>query len=546
MKKYFVVAAMTVVLTTAAFGQRAPAKPESCERLARVALQDAKIMLAQRVAAGGFTPMSPVAPWMAMDASLYKALPAFCRVTIEARPSADSDIKIEVWLPDSGWNGKFQGRGNGGFAGEIDYHALALALHEGYATAATDTGHAAGGTDARWALGHPEKITDFGYRAIHEMTQKAKTIIKAFYGNHLQHSYFASCSNGGRQALMEAQRFPSDYDGVIAGAPANYWTHLLTSAVWNAQATTSQEASYIPPNKLPAIARAVNEACDALDGVKDEILNDPRKCHFDPAAMLCKTEDSDKCLTAPQVTALKKLYQGPHDSRGATIFPGLLPGAEEGPAGWGLWITGPTPGKGLLFAFGSGFFGGMVYDNPQWNINDADLDDAVKAADAKFAKILNATEADLAPFKGRGGKLILFHGWDDPAISALNSIDYYHSVVNTMGQANTDAFARLYMVPGMQHCGGTAPEGTGPDSFGQHGPSPMEKDAAHSMQLSIERWVERWTPPAAIIATKYAGRGPGADVQMTRPLCAYPQVAKYKGSGDTNDAANFACVAGEQ
>jgi feruloyl esterase len=289
--------------------------------------------LALQVAAGAFTPMTPVAPWIANDAPLYKALPAFCRVAIEARPSADSDIKIEVWLPVSDWNGKFQGRGNGGFAGEIDYHALAVAVHQGYATAGTDTGHAAGGTDARWAPGHPEKVTDFGYRAIHEMTQTAKAVIKAFYSNHLQHSYFASCSNGGRQALMEAQRFPADYNGIIAGAPANYWTHLLTSAVWDAQATTSEEASYIPSSKLPAIAQAINEACDAQDGVADGILNDPRKCHFDPAAMVCKAEVTDKCLTAPQVTALKKLYEGPHDAHGERIFPGLLPGAEDGPAG---------------------------------------------------------------------------------------------------------------------------------------------------------------------------------------------------------------------
>ena len=243
MKRVFAAGlAMGLVMALAAgscFGQKGAAKAGACERLARLSLPDAKITLAQRLAAGSFTPMTPLAPWMASDAALYKVLPAFCRVAIEARPSADSDIKIEVWLPDSGWNGKFQGRGNGGFAGEIDYHALALAVHEGYATAGTDTGHAAGGTNASWALGHPEKITDFGYRAIHEMTQTAKTVIKAFYGNHLQHSYFASCSNGGRQALMEAQRFPADYDGIIAGAPANYWTHLLTSAVWNAQATTS-------------------------------------------------------------------------------------------------------------------------------------------------------------------------------------------------------------------------------------------------------------------------------------------------------------------
>jgi hypothetical protein len=538
MKRIFMVA----VIASVCFGQKGAIKEGSCERLAQVALPEAKITLAQQVAAGSFIPSNPVTQWIANDSALYKRLPAFCRVAIEARPSTDSDIKIEVWLPGGDWNGKFQGRGNGGFAGEIDYHAMAVAVHEGYATAGTDTGHAAAGTDARWALGHPEKITDYGYRAIHEMTMSAKAVIKEFYGNHLRHSYFASCSNGGRQALMEAQRFPADYDGIIAGAPANYWTHLLTSAVWDAQATTSEEASYIPSSKLPAIARAVNEACDAQDGVSDGILNDPRKCHFEPAAIVCKEEESDQCLTPAQAIALKKLYEGAHDRQGARIFPGLLPGAEDGPGGWSLWITGPAPGKSLLFAFGNGFYGGMVYDKADWNYKDADLGEAVKAADTKMAKILNATDADLAAFKARGGKLILYHGWDDPAISALNSIDYYHSVVSAMGRENTDAFARLYMAPGMQHCSG----GPGPDSFGQEGPTPMAQDAGHSLQLSIERWVEKGTAPSAIIATKYAGHGASEDVQMTRPLCAYPQIAKYKGSGDPNDAGSFVCVAGEE
>lgn len=542
MKRIFMVAVIVMALASACFAQKGAIKKGSCERLAQVALPEAKIKLAQQVAAGSFIPSNPFTQWIANDSALYKRLPAFCRVAIEARPSTDSDIKIEVWLPVGDWNGKFQGRGNGGFAGEIDYHAMAVAVHEGYATAGTDTGHAAAGTDARWALGHPEKITDYGYRAIHEMTMSAKAVIKEFYGNHLRHSYFASCSNGGRQALMEAQRFPADYDGIIAGAPANYWTHLLTSAVWDAQATTSEEASYIPSSKLPAIARAVNEACDAQDGVSDGILNDPRKCHFDPAAIVCKEEESDQCLTAAQATALKKLYEGAHDRQGTRIFPGLLPGAEDGPGGWSLWITGPAPGKSLLFSFGNGFYGGMVYDKADWNYKDADLGEAVKAADTKMAKILNATEADLAAFKARGGKLILYHGWDDPAISALNSIDYYHSVVSAMGRENTEAFARLYMAPGMQHCGG----GPGPDSFGQEGPTPMAQDAGHSLQLSIERWVEKGTAPSAIIATKYAGHGASEDVQMTRPLCAYPQIAKYKGSSDPNDAGSFVCVAGEE
>jgi hypothetical protein len=542
MRKIFLMAALTAGLACGAFAQKTTqAETAACERLASVALPNAKVTLAQRVAAGSFTLMTPVAPWMAGDTLLYKTLGAFCRVTVESQPSTDSDIKIEVWMPAEGWNGKFQGRGNGGFAGEIDYHGLAVAVHEGYATAGTDTGHAAGGTDARWALGHPEKVTDFGYRAIHEMTQDAKAVIQGYYGKQrLQRAYFAACSNGGRQALMEAQRFPADYDGIVAGAPANYWTHLVSSAIWDAQATTLTEESYIAAVKLPAIARAVNAACDAQDGVTDGVLNDPRKCHFDPATIVCKAAESDTCLTAPQVTALKKLYAGPTDSNGARIFPGLLPGAEDGQGGWGLWITGKEPGKSLVFAFGLGFFSNMVYERADWNYRDADFAAIVKAADEKLAKTLNATNADLGPFKARGGKLIMYHGWNDPAISSLNTIDYYHRVVSAMGKQEVESFARLYMVPGMQHCDG----GPGADSFGGGGPSPIAKDAHHSVQLAVEQWVEKGVAPGTIEAAKYDDRD-GSEVTMTRPLCRYPQLAKYKGSGDSNDAANFVCAAGD-
>jgi hypothetical protein len=541
MTKVLVMALVAAFLVTGARGQKSNPAP-SCPRLAKLALPHAKITAAERIAPGTYAPMTTMTPWTAGDAALYKSLPAFCRIAVEAQPSADSDIKVEIWMPESDWNGKFQGRGNGGFAGEIDYHGLAMAVHQGYASAGTDTGHSAGGTDARWALNHPEKITDFGFRAIHEMTLTAKAVMNEFYSHHLQHSYFSSCSNGGRQALMEAQRFPADYDGIVAGAPANYWTHLLTSAVWDAQATTREPASYIPASKLPAIARAVNDACDAQDGVTDGVLNDPRKCHFEPVTLLCQSEDADTCLTPPQAEALKKLYAGAHDSGGARIFPGLLPGAEEGPGGWSLWITGQAPGGSLLFAFGGGFFANMVYAQPDWNYRAADIGQLAKAGDARLAKDLNATNADLTPFQARGGKLIVYHGWNDPAISALNTIDYFHAVQTAMGHDKVEQFARLYMVPGMQHCDG----GPGADYFGQDGPSPVSTDAEHSVQLAVERWVEKSTAPSAIIASRYSGRRGGGSLQMTRPLCAYPQVASYKGQGDSNDAANFLCVAGQE
>src|SRR4029077_492851 len=457
---------------------------------------------------------------------------------VDDKHTPDYDIKIEVWMPASGWNGKFRGQGNGGFAGEIDYRTLGQAVRQGYASAATDTGHAAEGTNATWALGHPEKIIDFAYRAIHEMTVIGKATVKAFYGDAPQHAYFANCSNGGRQALMEAQRFPEDYGGILAGAPANYWTHLLSSALYDAQVTTSDPASYIPTSKIPTIAKAVNESCDAMDGVTDGVLNDPRQCHFDPEKLLCKESDSDSCLTQPQVNALKKLYQGAHDTKGHEIFSGFLPGGEDGPGGWRTWITGAGPGKGLLFAFGGGFFSDMVYDKADWDYKQANLDEAVASADKNFAGVLNATDTNLKPFASRRGKLVIYHGWNDAAISALNSINYYEGVTNKMGKQDTESFLRLFMVPGMQHCGG----GPGPDVFGQFGSSP-QNDAQHNIYLALEQWVEKGTAPSTVIASKQSGEGPAAAVKETRPLCAYPQVATYKGSGDTNDAANFVCGA---
>jgi hypothetical protein len=530
-KKFTKVALLAV---SGALATSVQAAGQPCEQLAQLALPHTQITSAQTVAAGTFTPPAGVPPWMAGDPSFFKGLSAFCRVTATAKPSADSDIKIEVWMPASGWNGKFRGQGNGGFAGQIDYRVLGLAVVQGYASAATDTGHAAEGTDATWALGHPEKIIDFAYRAIHEMTVIGKATVKAFYGDAPQRAYFSNCSNGGRQALMEAQRYPDDYDGILAGAPANYWTHLLASALYDAQTTTLDPASYIPTTKIPTIAKAVNDSCDAKDGVTDGVLNDPRQCHFDPASLLCKAADSDTCLTQPQVTALMKLYEGAHDSKGNQIFPGFLPGGEDGGGGWPLWITGTGPGKSLLFAFGSGFFSDMVYENAGWDYKKTNLDEAVATADKKFANVLNATDTNLKPFESRGGKLIIYHGWNDAAISALNSINYYENVQNKMGKQEADSFLRLFMVPGMQHCGG----GPGPDVFGQLGFS-TSNDPQHNMYIALEQWVEKGAAPTTVIATKQPVEG--SAVKVTRPLCAYPQVAKYKGNGDTNDAANFVC-----
>jgi len=508
---------------------------DACERMNAAHIPNTTIALARTVAAGTFN--GPPAPKSGSElALLYTSLPAFCRVVAEAKPTSDADIKLEVWLPVSGWNGKLEGIGVGGFAGSIDNVQLATSLKAGYAATATDTGHTGSPIDAGWATGHPEKIIDYGYRGIHEMTRVAKTVIAAYYSKPPQRSYFAGCSGGGREALMEAQRYPEDYDGILAGAPANYWTALLATAAYDTQALTMDSASFIPPAKIPTIAAAVNAACDEADGVRDGILNDPRQCHFDPATIQCKGVDSGKCLTAAQVSALKKLYAGMPDSRGHVIYPGYLPGGEEGQNGWGLWITGAEPGKSFTAAFANGFFPNFVFGKSDWDYKTFNVDAALKAANERTAQALNATDPDLKAFKARGGKLVLYHGWSDAAITPLNTIDYYESVIKKMGQTDVDSFVRLYMVPGFQHCFG----GPGPDSFGAVYDLKFD-DPQHSVDASLEQWVEKAAAPSMIIASKFEGED-SKHAKMTRPLCPYPQAAKYRGSGDPNDAANFECA----
>lgn len=510
---------------------------DACEKLSALSVPNTKITLAQTVPAGQF--VGPPAPFSGQDLSpFYKTLPAFCRVVAEAKPTSDSDIKLEVWLPLSGWNGRLQGIGNGGFAGLIDDRQLGMAVKGGYAATATDTGHSGSPIDAAWALGHPEKVVDFGHRGIHEMTRVAKTVTQAYYGKAARRSYFAGCSDGGREALMEAQRYPEDYDAILAGAPANYWTRLLTLAAVDTQEVTAEPGSFIPPAKITTIAAAVKAACDEKDGVRDGILNDPRRCHFDPTTLACKTgEDSDKCLTPAQVTTLKTLYQGPHDAEGHELFPGYLPGAEGGQDGWALWITGPAPAKSLMAAFAMGYFSNMVFEKRDWDYKTFTVDSGLKAAEEKTGNALNAIDANLKPFKTHGGKLILYHGWNDPAIPALNTVNYYENATARMGQKETDSFVRLYMAPGVQHCA----DGPGPDSFGEVGNLDYD-DPAHSLDAALVNWVEKGTAPGTVIASKYAGED-RRHATMTRPLCPYPQAAKYKGSGDTNDAGNFVCEA---
>jgi feruloyl esterase len=535
-------APLTGLLTIAVAVHAQPSAPAACSALKELHLTNTTVVTAEPVAAGQLPVPAGAPPAMVQGAKL---LPALCRVVAEITPTSDSKINIELWLPEH-WNGRFRGQGNGGFAGEIPYLNMAVAVGSGYATAGTDTGHAANFLDASWASGHPEKIADFGYRAIHLMTERSKELVAAYYGTAAKHSYFAACSDGGREALMEAQRFPADYDGILAGAPAYNWTALVTTGLHNSQALLATAESYIPASKLKAISDAVLAACDGSkgDGVADGILAEPDRCAFKPSELLCKAGDADACLTAPQVKTLETIYAGTYSQDGKQIFPGFAKGGEADAGGWGPWIVGSKPRQSLAYGFATGYFGNMVYPatgGRSFELKSASIDQAYADANRTTAKDLNATDPNLKPFLARGGKLILYHGWSDAAISPFSTIDYYNNLLSATGKQATETSVRLYMVPGMDHCFG----GPGADSFGQfgwipaNGPDTPKRDA----YLALEQWVEGGSAPAEIIATKYAGAPGSGEVKMARPICPYPEVAKYKGTGDTNQAASFVCSA---
>ncbi len=484
---------------------------QPCESLLKLSFPNVTITSASPVPAGAF-PLP--------GGRTTVTVPAFCRVAGFVKP----EVNFEAWLP-ANWNKKFLMVGNGGLAGTIAYAAMVSPLGRGYATASTDTGHVAD-TDGHWALGHMERVIDFAHRAVHVTTQAGKAITASFYGASIERSYFSGCSQGGQEAMTEAQRYPQDYDGIIAGDPANYWTHLYVGGhLWIAQAMENDPASYIPASKAQMIGDAVYAACDALDGIRDGILNDPRKCHFDPSTLLCKDGDAPNCLTAAQVGTVQKIYQGGHASDGKQIFPGIMPGGEAGAGGWSTWITGAQPGRSSHITLGMPFLRNVAFEDPNWDFRtfrfdrtpgfDSDAD----FIDAKLGPIFNNMNPDLKAFQSHGGKLIQYHGWSDPDISPLNSVNYYKSVEKTMNDPRN--FYRLFMVPGMYHCSG----GPGPNTF----------DAVSA----LEQWVEKGVAPEQIVATHAVG----GVVDRTRPLCPFPQEAQWKGTGSTDQAESFVCAA---
>jgi len=499
------------VSTAAVRGERAATGARSCESLASLTLPNTTITRALAVDAGSFTVLAGDTAPARAAAQAYRNLPAFCRVAATLKPSSDSDIKIEVWMPASGWNGRFQGVGNGGWAGSISYPALAAALAAGYATASTDTGHV--GTTAAFALGHPEKLVDMGYRAVHEMTVQGKAIVDAYYGGRPTRSIWNGCSQGGRQAITEAERYPSDYDAILAGAPGIYNMELhVTRVALNAFVHRTAD-SLIPTEKYAMVHAAVLAACDARDGVEDGVVDDPTRCNFDPSALACKGADGPSCLTAAQVETMRALYAPIKNARGTIVSPPLLqPGTE---LGWAT-LAGPKP-----LGLATEAMRYVVFKDADWDwhhFNPAtDFDLALKSDD----RVMGLTDPNLKPFFDRGGKLLMYHGWGDPQVPAQNTVRYFTDVVKTTGKEVVGKSIQLYMVPGMGHCAG----GPGTDTFDKMG--------------AIERWVETGRAPEQIVASHMKD----GKADRTRPLCPYPQVAQYKGTGSTDDAVNFICKA---
>jgi feruloyl esterase len=482
--------AVTLVLA----GMLAPSEvlaEKSCESLAQLALPNASITSAQVVTAGASS-----------------VLPAFCRVAATLKPSSGSDIKTEVWLPIAGWNGKLLAVGNGGWGGPIDYDAMCDGLRRGYATTATDDGNPTRGA-GKFVYEQPEKLIDFAYRSQHEMTVKAKAVVRAFYGRDPRYSYWDGCSGGGREGLLQAYRYPDEFDGIIAGDPADFRRNAW--ALWLANASFKNPVDYIPPGKYPMIHQAVLDACDAIDGLKDGLIEDPIRCHFDPKELQCAGEDKPSCLTAQQVQTARTILSPATTRSGQEIFPRLEPGTE---LRWGRLVGGPEPAPLFL-----DYFKYVVFKDPDWDWRTFDLE-----RDSALANLAGegtvALNADLKRFAQHGGKLLLYHGWADQQVAPGATVEFYKSVVAMNGgPVPSSSWVRLFMAPGMAHCVG----GEGPDTFDKIS--------------TLEQWVEHGKAPDQIIASHSIN----GKIDRTRPLCPYPQVAAYKGAGSSDEAANFIC-----
>jgi Tannase and feruloyl esterase len=524
--------------TVAALGAGAlPAVAGSCEDLAKLTLANTHISLAQPVGAGAFTP--PVPSW-ARSMMQAKAIPvAFCRVTGELHPTSDSNIKFELWLPATGWSGRYQSVGNGGFAGSIRYDSMRNPLLAGSAVASTDDGHdapAIGPTSADWAFGHPEKIIDHGHRAVHLTAVTAKALTTAFYGHAPAHNYFVGCSKGGQEALMEAQRYPEDFDGIVGGAVANQWTDLFSSMMWTQNLNLANKEGYLSPEDLAKIGTAISAACDNIGGVKSGFVQDPLRCEVNLKAI---------GLTPAKLRTYEALHQGPKDHAGQPTYAGQAYGSEN--PGWQDTISATSfeaaQTEAQMSMYGDNFYRNFIYQDKNWGFHGFDLEKGRADAVRVVGDSMNANDVHFAGFKARGGKLIQYAGMVDSIVTPLSSVKFYKAVIAAQGSmpdsaalARTQEFYRLFLAPGVGHCGG----GPGPNQFGQAGGG---GDAEHDLVAALEQWVEKGVAPTRVVATKFVGDDSSKSVAMTRPLCPFPQVAAYQGSGDVKDAANFVCKA---
>lgn len=516
------------------------AEAASCKDLITAKLANAKVTSAVSLSGKVTGP----------DGKVYANLPSFCSVSILATPTTDSAINILLWMPKN-WSGRFEGTGNGGYAGNmaIDAPAMVYAVNHGIAVAASDMGTVPSSNNNGDALvGHPQKWIDWGSRATYLMTTLSKDVLRAYYGAGPRFSYFNGCSTGGQQALMMAQRFPGAYDGILGGDPAHDRTHVHTSLVWLYDQTHKTPKSYITPDLVNLITNSVLAACVVKSGgvAGDTFLTDARKCDWSPAALRCKSPGQANCLNADQVRAAKAIYYGAHDPvTGARIFPGAAKGSENAALfGWNDTQSGNEPQFDSLFKWVFGL---------QWQASDFNFHTSMKAVDGLLAPILNADNPDLRKFQARRGKLIMYQGFADPLVAPQSLIDYYVKVVTAQGKgrytpaglARTQDFFRLFMVPGMNHCAG----GPGPNAFGNQFSGdiavvdPPSNDAHHHALTALMAWVERGEAPDKIIATKYTSDTPQMGIAMQRPLCPFPAMPKYTGHGSPAMAANFTCAA---
>jgi len=494
-------------LALVACGASAAVQAADCNAVENLDLDHVDVAIAEAVSAGGLQLDLP-GPFGAATNDALRAAPALCRVALTARPSADSEIQIEVWLPAENWNGRLQSVGNGAWAGSIGYAALAEAVGNGYAAASTDTGHV--GNSVEFAVGHPEKLVDFAHRAVHEMTLAAKAAVLAYYGRPADYAYFVGCSTGGRQALAEAQRYPGDYDGIVSGAPAYYPTHLQGMQVWSAAIGHRAPGAALTEDDFELVNDAVVAACDTLDGVADGVIENPAACSFDAASLVCQNGATTSCLSPLKAETVALIHRGPADSGGRVLFPGLAPGSERG---W-TTLSGDAP-----LSLAAETYRTLVFGDPSWDYRKFDPERDFAVGVERIGSLMNSNDPNLDPFLASGGKLLLYHGWNDPGIPAMGTVNYYESVRASVGAEKADTGVRLFMVPGMNHCRG----GVGTDRF----------DAVSA----LDRWVSQDQAPERIEAERVVG----GETVRTRPLCPYPQVAVYDGTGSTDLAENFVC-----